>query len=326
MQKKSLRVIGWLLKIAIVFLAFYYIYHQLFEERNMRQLFTEFRQLVRWNELPGILLVVFLMLFNWSLEAAKWRYLVKKIEDISFGKALVAVFSGITVSVFTPNKIGEYGGRVFHLKSEHRLDAVVITLVGSMMQLGVTLLGGLITAPFFYAKYHKGDDYVQEYFFYGLLFVTFSFLGVLALAFFRRMLLKKALHRMGFLERARKYGKALTFYHRRELWFVFRMCLARYVVFSTQLYLLLWTFDVYLSFIQALLFIPLIFFMITVIPRPLAFAELGVRASTALYFLTYLNADQTGVLLAMFSLWMLNLAVPALLGSIFILRMRIFGR
>ena len=54
-----------------------------------------------------------MMFLNWLVEALKWRYMISKIENISIMTAYRAVLTGITVSTFTPNRIGEYGGRVF---------------------------------------------------------------------------------------------------------------------------------------------------------------------------------------------------------------------
>ncbi|MCB0396024.1 MAG: flippase-like domain-containing protein [Flavobacteriales bacterium] len=327
MRRKQLRkAAAWLIKIAIVCLAFYYIYRQVFLKHDLDELTQAAEHSVGKHEWPYLITVLLMMLLNWGIEAVKWRYLVKKVETISFKRAVSAIFSGVTVSVFTPNKIGEYGGRVFHLKSEHRLDAVVITLIGSMMQLMVTLLAGVISSVFFYTCYFDSDDYLQDYFFYAALFVTVALIGLMAVAFFRRMLLKRAAHRIGLMNWARKYLRALTYYEGRELLRVLLYSVSRYFVFSGQLYLLLITFDVHISVTQALILLPMMFFMITVIPKPIAFAELGVRASTAIYFISYVSPNQLGVLLAMFFLWIINLAIPALLGSIFILRMKIISR
>ena len=57
-----------------------------------------------------------MMFLNWFLESLKWRFLISKIEKISINRSIRAIFSGITISTFTPNRIGEYGGRVFCLE------------------------------------------------------------------------------------------------------------------------------------------------------------------------------------------------------------------
>ena len=40
----------------------------------------------------------------------------------------------INISTFTPNRIGEYGGRVFCLEKGDRVKGVLITIIGSIAQ------------------------------------------------------------------------------------------------------------------------------------------------------------------------------------------------
>ncbi|TNE63913.1 MAG: hypothetical protein EP344_04045 [Bacteroidetes bacterium] len=49
---------------------------------------------------------------NRILEAIKWHTLLRRSAPISLGKALLAVWVGVSVSLFAPNRIGEYGGRI----------------------------------------------------------------------------------------------------------------------------------------------------------------------------------------------------------------------
>jgi len=58
-----------------------------------------------------LLYVLFLMPVNWGIEIVKWRYMILKIERITFYKSLKAVLVGITFSSFTPNRVGDYFGR-----------------------------------------------------------------------------------------------------------------------------------------------------------------------------------------------------------------------
>ena len=111
--KKYLSII---IKIVIVFFSFYFIYHQLVENKSFEELdISVLKDTVKKNKvyLVGVILMMFL---NWLVEALKWRYMISKIENISIMTAYRAVFTGITVSTFTPNRIGEYGGRVFCLE------------------------------------------------------------------------------------------------------------------------------------------------------------------------------------------------------------------
>ena len=75
------------------------------------------------------------MFVNWSIDAIKWQFLVSKLEKVTFWLALKAVFLGITVSIFTPNRVGEFGGRVFCLQHADRIKAVLVTIFGNITQL-----------------------------------------------------------------------------------------------------------------------------------------------------------------------------------------------
>ena len=65
------------------------------------------------------------MCLNWSIEAIKWRLLIKKMQPITFIEALKGVLSGVAVGTFTPNRIGEFGGRILYLK-EHLLKKMKV--------------------------------------------------------------------------------------------------------------------------------------------------------------------------------------------------------
>jgi hypothetical protein len=71
-----------------------------------------------------------------------------------------------------------------------------------------------------------------------------------------------------------------------------------------------------------MLMIAMTFFVMSVVPT-FAIAELGIRAAVAAYFFGKLTIDVLPVLNATFSLWLINLAIPALAGSIFIFHFRL---
>ena len=122
LSKKTLSLI---LKITIVFLAFYFLYQQVVSKKAFEGFDLLFIKQNIFQNKGLIILVLFMMFFNWLLEALKWQFLIKKIEKISLITALRAVFSGITVSVFTPNRVGEYGVRVFCLeKAAIKLESI----------------------------------------------------------------------------------------------------------------------------------------------------------------------------------------------------------
>ena len=87
----------------------------------------------------------------------------------------------------------------------------------------------------------------------------------------------------------------------------------RYVVFSLQYWFLMNVFGLDLSFSIACTIIPIIFLVQTIVPS-IAVAELGIRGNVALYLLTPFAENAIGIIAATFSLWLINLIIPAVIG------------
>ena len=98
-------------------------------------------------------IVMVLMLVNWALEAQKWRLLVMKYENISFWTAYEAIFTGVTISIFTPNRIGEYAGRIFHLENADLIKASLASVIGSIAQLMATFIFGILGLLYIYPTF-----------------------------------------------------------------------------------------------------------------------------------------------------------------------------
>jgi len=104
---------------------------------------------------------------------------------------------------------------------------------------------------------------------------------------------------------------------------VFVLSFFRYVVFSIQYLLVLKSFNIELSFLLTLSLIAATFFVSTVVPT-FALTEITVRGVSAIYFFGLYLTDTMPVLAASLILWIINLAIPALLGTLFIWRLKFF--
>ena len=87
-------------------------------------------------------LVIIFVFVNWGIEARKWQLLLKAVQPISFITAFKSVLCGVTLSLNTPNRIGEYGGRILFVKEGNRIKAVTLSIAGGMSQLIITMLMG----------------------------------------------------------------------------------------------------------------------------------------------------------------------------------------
>ena len=97
--------------------------------------------------------------------------------------------------------------------------------------------------------------------------------------------------------------------------FVYALSAVRYAVFAFQFYLLLKICGIDLSVSEMMSNIALSFLLTSLIPS-IALGELGVRGSVNLHLFSLNHSNDTAVLVASFLLWLINLAVPALIGAV----------
>jgi len=97
--------------------------------------------------------------------------------------------------------------------------------------------------------------------------------------------------------------------------------LLRYFVFSIQFYLAVKFFGIEMSLIDAGLAISLTWFVMAIIPT-VGISEIGVRGSVALFFFGIFVQNPVAVVSATLLLWIVNLALPAIIGSLGIVRIK----
>ena len=147
------KLFSYSLKIAIVVFAFWFIYEKLSTNNDLKE-FMLMMQNIPQAEIIGVLtFVCLLMLLNWGLEAVKWKRLVASIENLSLWRAIESVFCGLTWAIFTPNRLGEYGGRVFFLSPKRRIIGVIAMAVGNIGQLVLTNVFGSIAVCLFVYRF-----------------------------------------------------------------------------------------------------------------------------------------------------------------------------
>lgn len=304
------------LKIGVFILLVGSVYQQLFKERDLIALIDQVKDSWANSSVLYFFLAFLLMPLNWYLESYKWKMLVSKVEKISLLKSIRAVLAGVTFTMFTPNRIGEYGGRFLFLKAPWNPNIWLATFTGSYAQIIVTLGAG-VGAAFILFEYLMeliGKDLLLHSVLNSLTALTLILLFFYFNSGWAINLMNKSLFRKIF----KKYRQA-------DLRFSFLILLKsillsamRYGVYATQYYLLLKFFSIPIGFIDGLLFISLIYLVQTLIPS-VAILELGIRSNIALFLLIDYSGKEPEILAATFILWLINLLIPAFLGYLAIL-------
>jgi hypothetical protein len=332
MKAKVRKSLNFLLQIGIILLAYGFIYRQVVREMEISELVSGLT--AKFNDSTFLYLLgsAFLLMFlNLGIEAWKWKFLIGKFESVSFLNSFKAVFSGITVSVFTPNRIGEYFGRVFILKSLHPVKGILVTFIGSMGQLMATILIGSIASMLFLPRIIDAFIFPNHLIFIGIVITTLILLSLLVVLYLHFSILSQFARKLlpSQSEKIDKYAGVFESYNSADLSYVLLLSILRYCVFTTQFILLLLAFEVSLPLMHYLIVIPVIFLVMTLIPS-VALSELGIRGSVSLYLVSlFLNESagiydpsSLGIVVASTLLWLINLAIPAITGAVFVFNLR----
>jgi hypothetical protein len=306
---------------------FYSLYKQLKEQPNLNASIDQIRQAPSGPEAWKLLIVFLLVFVNWGIEAKKWQILVNMIQPMKFFTALKGVLSGVTLSLNMPNRIGEYGGRILYVKEGNRIQAISLSIAGSMSQLILTLLFGCGGLVFLLATHNGHEDIkglgLSIFWINVMLVICMLITLVMLLLFFRLSIFIKILERTPFFDKYAAYISIIETFSVKLLLRLLSLSFLRYMTFVLQYVLLLQVLNVDVSLMQGIWIIGILFLVMAIVPS-FAIADLGIRGKFSIALLTLYSSNTVGIIGTTFGIWFLNLFVPALMGSLLILGTRIF--
>jgi len=321
-QNKNIRVfINYFLGPLLFIWLSYSIYHQVQQqpglEKSWRHIYESFNSGKIWN----LVIVLLLMLVNWSVETIKWKLAVQKIQKVDFFTAFKAVLSGVSFSVTTPNRVGEYLGRVLYMNEGNRLKAISLTITGSISQLIVTLIMGLAGLLILRAPV-EASQMISSFWLDIMLWGVAVGVFILTLFYFRLSWLVSWIDKLPGSKRFAWLIEALEDFNATLLLQLLSLSALRFVVFIIQYYLLFQLFDVNVSLWQAWWTVSVSFLILAVIPTIALFTDLGLRGKVSLMLVGMFSGNNLGIGLTAVSVWFINLIIPALAGSLLILSIK----
>ncbi len=246
---------------------------------------------------------------------------MKPIAPISMFTALSAIFRGISFSMATPNRLGEFAGRIIYLPNGKRLAGTSLTFIGNFAQLIVTLLFAsaslFLIQPFFIAT-NSSAIFLKLTFLFQC---TVPFLTLICLVIYFKLgsafeylfsfsIMKKVKSRLMLLEQLPAH----------ILLRVLFLSILRFCIFIVQYFLFFQLTKVSISLYDTTVSISVMFLWLAILPT-IAFLELGVRWQFALILLGGLSSNRLGISIAVTAIWFINLIVPALLGVFSVFRL-----
>lgn len=291
-QTKSLLLV--LLKLLVLAVIGFLLYEKLEDNENLLlNIFTEISNSLLSQHLLYLFVIV-LMFFNWSLEAIKWKYLVRKITIISFRQSLRGVLAGLTLSFATPHGLGDYFGRILSIDVEQRERLIGSLLIGRTSQMVATAMFGLLGLQYLFG-------WIAMMILLGTVFIA------MVICFWFLNLIKENFY-------FKKYFDLIHFYSHSEVLVVLGLALTRYFIFSLQFVIILYIFLPSLPFHLGLAGTTYIFLTKSVLPTINFLSDLGIREYAAIYFFEKFEVEVLPVLCASLTVWIVNILIPTIVG------------
>ncbi|MCW8310253.1 MULTISPECIES: hypothetical protein [Sphingobacterium] len=320
MTGRQKKYISLLIKILVFALATWYIVVKVSDRSNIGKFKTLIAGLEQHSVVLTLLLIVVLMLVNWLLEVVKWRYLASKLEYLSFWKAFQSVFCGLTWAIFTPNRIGEYGGRVLFLQPQNRAQGAVAMGVGLFAQLVLTSVAGSLSIAWFICQFLSPPLSVQ----FSVWLLAIIYAAGFIVLYFNVRWVDLLVGRIKFLTKIKPFFGVLEHYTTRELSVVLLNSLARFIIFTSQYIILMKLTLPELPVLSMVLMIFILFFVQAALPT-LDIFDFSVRSFVASNLYSYITTQEIAVMAIVSCIWFVNLILPAIFGSIFVFKINFFG-
>lgn len=273
--------------------------------------------------------VLILMLVNWGVEARKWQVLLKPVQKMSWWWAFKATLAGVSFGINTPNRIGEYGGRILFVREGSRLKALSLAAIGGLSQFLVTLIAGCGGLIFLLNVSATATPLIEGRSYQGWVWallssvIAVSVIGLLL--FFRLGWFVRLIEKVPVIAKLSDYLSVLEHLSTVILLRILSLSVIRYLVFAFQYIFMLHLMQVDISVWQTFWLISVMFLVLAFLPT-MALAEVGLRGKLSIELFGLFSVNSIGILAAAVGIWAINLIIPALLGSLLILRIKIFKK
>jgi len=304
----------------------YSVFNQIKNQPNLEESWVNIKASFTDTRVLNFILVFVLMFVNWSLEALKWKISVQGVQPVSFFRSLKAIFSGVSFSVTTPNRTGEYLGRVLYMDDGNRLRVISLTILGSISQLMVTVFFGLLGLLILETDITKMNlsgwmEWLKDL---GIIGASLAFI-FLTVFYFRIGWLVKWIDKIPAIK---KYIWLINELEKTDTTLLLRLLsisLLRYLVFATQYFLLFRFFGVEVNWWQGFWATAIVFFVMAITPTIELFEVVKKMYVTKEIFAIF-TVNTLAIGFVTTTIWFINLVIPAAIGSLLILGIKFFKK
>jgi uncharacterized membrane protein YbhN (UPF0104 family) len=312
------RYVSWLIKGGFIVLFALLIWYQIFQRKDFDTLKEAFLGELNGKNRVWLFYTFLLVPVNWAAETLKWLHLIRHSEKISFWKAYEAVLAGVTFSSFTPNRVGEFGGRILFLKPENMAKGIISTFVGSWAQQAIIVSLGYLGCVYFLYLFYS----IEKYLLTGIFFIALLLIVTILYIFLNLEMFVPRFRKIQFFYRfpsLLKHVNTIRLYTKKDLQKTLFWALMRYLIYCVQYYFMLRFFGINVPILGGASGIATIYLVQTSIPLPPVMGLLA-RNEVALQVWGKFGANPISISATTISLFAINLIIPAFIGLILILK------
>ena len=291
-------------KILLSLVAVYYLW----QHRHLTLLWQDYKSLL---SIKFIAILLIFSVLNWFFEIKKWQYLAGHIQPVSTKEAAKQSFISFSLSLLTPNRVGEYGAKMLFFDSKHFKKLISLTLVGNFSQLFITIVAGFIALLYaFRAEIFNNIVNLQ--------LITNKNIWLV-------FLLTAGLSIFGLIFKSLRKRESYLIKQTHIWWQSIGYAWLRYLIFSSQFVWLLLYFNVHYSPIYLYTGVSLVYLVAAFFPI-LAFMDWAIKGNAAIWIFSSLHIGSAIVLKIVALMWLGNFLLPFLIGLIWMWQSKTFKR
>lgn len=284
---KSKQFLAPLIKIIVIVICVYLLYHQWIERPVSLETILESLKQLPWFTIP---LMICMSLLSWLIESKKWQYLINDFYELRFRESVVQNLTAQAASFITPLRLGEFALKPIFFSKPLRKKVVSRTLAGNVSQMLITTLIGLITVLFYFKKNLEIAP-TFLFIFTGILLFLLAF--VISLWVIKKWDNNEM--------KWQKWRNTILY------------SLLRYVVFSSNWLLILWFLDYQSSTLIIIRNIGIFYLAVSIIPVFQLF-DIAIKWTVAAYVFEGSLFNAEVILFSTTLIWFTNSMVPTLTG------------
>lgn len=307
-QDKAKHYLLLALKVCILIITFGYIYYKLIQGQG--QLSSDYIKSIINLDTSTFLLVssfIGLACCNLFFEVLKWQQIVSSRLPITIKESLQQTLASLTVSLATPNRIGEYGAKAYYFKKEDRKTILIYTLFTNSYQMLITVILGILGWSIFWFQYNFQPFFYKVLLWGGIVCIVIVF----AIVFRKKTMFFKGLSLQNILKKHRE----LTLLVKQKL---VLFSILRYLCFGLLFYFLLQFYGAKIDFTTCIPLIFTMYLLASVVPTIFLF-DVVVKGGIAIWLFSFAGVSEIVIISTVLTMWILNFVLPSILGAYYLM-------